>query len=317
MHKKILTIHLFITLAIIAESALSPPAYGIRLILVEHLFDITGGLRAPSDVAVSKQGRVYVVDGVNQRVAVFDKDGRMQFSFGRQGSGPGEFDTPVGIDIDDAGMVYIADSRNHRMQIFTAEGGFARQIRLPPLNDHPADPVDVAVVPSGRRCYVSDNDNHRILFVDLARGEIFKTVGEKGTADLQFRYPFLATADADANLYVVDVINTRLQVLGPAGNLRNYIGDWGVEKGRFFRPKGVALDPNDRVLVSDSYLGVVQVFTESGTFYAALGEPDRRKVKKFRTPVGLHVDRNGRIYVVEMLADKVSVYKPRGEAESY
>lgn len=317
MRSKFLFIVFLTGLVIMAASVLAPRAHGIRLMLVKHLFDLSGGLSAPSDVAVSKGGRIYIVDGVHHRVVVFDSDGQRQFSFGRHGSEPGEFDTPVGIDVDDGGTVYIADARNGRVQLFTEEGGFVRQIRLPSLNNRPADPVDVAVTPSQQRCIVTDNDNHRLLVVDLPSGEIAATFGEKGTESLQFRYPFLTALDRDANLYVVDVINTRLQVIGPTGNFRNYIGGWGVAKGQFFRPKGVALDAAGRVLVSDSYLGVVQVFAGDGTFHAALGEPERRRVKKFRTPVGLHVDQRGRIYVVEMLADKVSVYAPAGEAESY
>ena len=108
-----------------------------------------------------------------------------------------------------------------------------------------------------------------------------------------------------------------MQAIAPSGDFLNFIGDWGVEKGEFYRPKGVAVDDKGRVLVSDSYLGVIQVFTSTGAFHAALGDPLHRRVLKFRTPVGMAVDPRGRIYVVEMLANKVSVYKPVGEAESY
>jgi streptogramin lyase len=110
-------------------------------------------------------------------------------------------------------------------------------------------------------------------------------------------------------LYVVDVINTRVQVLNSQGSFVAEIGGWGVEKGEFFRPKGVAVDKNNRVYVSDSYTGVIQVFESSGEFYGALGDPATGKVKKFRTPMGLFVDHNNRLYVVETLANKVGVYQ--------
>jgi hypothetical protein len=38
-------------------------------------------------------------------------------------------------------------------------------------------------------------------------------------------------------------------------------------------------------------------------------------VQKFRTPMGLFVDHNNRLYVVETLANKVSVYQLEGLAE--
>jgi hypothetical protein len=59
-------------------------------------------------------------------------------------------------------------------------------------------------------------------------------------------------------------------------------------------------------------MGVIQVFNPTGEFYAAVTEPFNRSVKKFRTPVGLFIDHNHRLYVVEMLANRVSVYRIRG-----
>ena len=115
--------------------------------------------------------------------------------------------------------------------------------------------------------------------------------------------------DKDNYLYVVEVINTRVQVLNPEGLFVNFIGAWGVEQGEFYRPKGVALDTHNRVYVSDSYLGVIQVFDANGNFYAALGDPRTKKVKKFKTPVGLFIDHLNRLYVVEMRANKVSVFR--------
>ncbi|MEJ2234407.1 MAG: hypothetical protein P8X67_10800 [Syntrophobacterales bacterium] len=67
--------------------------------------------------------------------------------------------------------------------------------------------------------------------------------------------------------------------------------------------------------MGDSYTGVIQVFASSGEFFGALGDPATEKVQKFRTPMGLFVDHNNRLYVVETLANKVSVYQLEGLAE--
>jgi DNA-binding beta-propeller fold protein YncE len=283
-------------------------AEAARLVMVEHLFDISNRFSAPSDVAVDTDGRIFVVDGVNGRIQVFADDGRHLFSFGRKGQGPGELSGALGIDIDRMGRVYIGDAGNHRIQVFSSAGDFIKAIELPSTPKHSADPVDVAVTESANRCYVSDNDNHRILTVDLATDKIIRITGENGIGEGQFRYPFQIALNRKGQLQVVDVINTRVQVIGTNGTFIRQIGDWGVETGQFFRPKAVAVDPSDRVFVSDSYMGVIQVFRE-GNFYAVLGDPKTRKVKRFRTPTGMCFDRRGRFYVVEMLADKVGVYR--------
>ncbi len=106
----------------------------------------------------------------------------------------------------------------------------------------PADPTDVAVDEARKRCYVVDNDNHRILVYDLTSLQLIGTYGTPGSEKRNFNYPFLIALDKDNYLYVVEVINTRVQVLNPEGLFVNFIGGWGVEQGEFYRPKGVALD---------------------------------------------------------------------------
>ena len=273
------------------------------------LFEIDRDIKMPSDIAVSASGRIYVVDGVNHAVRVYSSKGKHLFSFGSKGSGDGQLNYPLGIDIDSSGKVYIADSGNHRVQVFSAEGGFIAKISIPSDKTHPADPTDVAVDESRNRCYVVDNDNHRIVVLNLSDFSIGRSYGSPGNEKLNFRYPFQMALDKDNYLFIVDVINTRVQVLNPEGRFVAYIGGWGVDVGEFFRPKGIALSHDGRVFVSDSYTGVIQIFNTDGKFLSAVGRSDKSSVKTFRTPAGLHVDRHNRLYVVEMLADKVGVYK--------
>ena len=292
------------------------PAFGIRLVNVELLFEISAQLSQPSDVAVSATGQIYIVDGVNNRIRIYSPQGAPVSSFGSEGAGDGEFRYPLGIDIADSGRVYVADSGNHRVQIFDRAGGFINQIKLAPTPKHPADPTDIAVDETSNRGYVVDNDNHRILVYDLSNLQLLDSYGTPGTGKQAFRYPFMITLDKENYLYIVDVINTRVQVLNADGLFVNFIGGWGVEKGEFFRPKGVAVDKSSRIYVSDSYMGVIQISTETGEFYAAIGDPANGKVKKFKTPVGIFIDRQDRLYVVEMFADKVGVYRRAGETDS-
>lgn len=282
----------------------------LPLTRISHLFDIKQNFRQPSDLAVSKAGQIYVVDGVNNSIKVFDTRGKFLFSFGQKGDGPGDFNYPLGIDIDARGLVYIADSGNHRLQAFTAEGHFLYQVGLPVNGSKPADPTDVAVQRDGSYCYVVDNDNHYILVVDLGRRKTVKTLGGPGIDKWQFRYPFMLSLYEDKYLYIVDVVNTRVQVLTTEGKFVTFIGGWGVERGEFFRPKGVAVDHTGRAFVSDSYIGVIQTFDgDSGVFRSGVADAKTGKLKRFKTPVGLYIDHYDRLYVVEMFAERVGVYQ--------
>jgi DNA-binding beta-propeller fold protein YncE len=289
------------------------PAHAIRLLDAELLFEISDQLSQPSDVAVSNDGRIYIVDGVNNKIRIFNQNGQPLAAFGKAGSGNGEFNNPLGIDIGRSGRVYIADSGNHRVQVFDSDANFITDIKLPQKKKHAPDPTDVVVDEIRNRCYIVDNDNHVIVVYDLSTLRLIETYGAPGAGKGQFRYPFLIAMDPQNYLYIVDVINTRVQILNKDGLFVNFIGGWGVEKGELYRPKGVALDKNNRIYVSDSWLGVIQVFEPTGAFYAVLGDGLKRNVKRFKTPVGLFIDTRNRMYVVEMFANKVSVYR-LGEA---
>src|SRR5262245_25997354 len=79
----------------------------------------------PTNVALSAQGELYVSDGYgNARVHRFAADGRLLFSWGEPGAGPGQFHLPHGIAVDREGTVYVADRENSRVQLFTPDGKY-------------------------------------------------------------------------------------------------------------------------------------------------------------------------------------------------
>ncbi|HEV3329539.1 MAG TPA: peptidyl-alpha-hydroxyglycine alpha-amidating lyase family protein [Bryobacteraceae bacterium] len=82
-------------------------------------------LNQPNDVAVAANGDVYISDGYgNDRVVVFDKRGKFVRTWGKLGTGPGEFSQPHSLVLDSKGRVYVADRNNSRIQVFDAKGKF-------------------------------------------------------------------------------------------------------------------------------------------------------------------------------------------------
>lgn len=259
----------------------------------------------PTDAAVGPEGDLYVLDGVHHRVVVFDIEGKFQRQFGTQGSEPGQFHFPLGIATAPDGKIYVADSGNHRFQILAPDGKPLDAVSLPDAgSEMPPDPTDTVVDAARQRVYVSDNDNHRVLVYDLANRRFESVWGKPGQGRRQFRYPFLVDLSADGYLLVVESINTRVQMLNPDGKFVRFIGAWGVNAGQLFRPKGVAIDGN-RVFVTDSYLGSVQVFDLNGTFLGPLTDTAGTPMK-FTTPTGIAVDaQRRRLYIVELKANQV------------
>ncbi len=94
----------------------------------EHVFDIgerghgPGQFNLPRDIAVGRDGRIYVVDGANFRVQVFESDGTYFNTFGSIGVYPGHFSRPKGVATDPDGNVYVTDTAFGNFQIFNADG---------------------------------------------------------------------------------------------------------------------------------------------------------------------------------------------------
>jgi DNA-binding beta-propeller fold protein YncE len=94
----------------------------------EHVFDIgergtgPGQFNLPRDVAVGRDGRIYVVDGANFRVQIFESDGTYVDTFGSVGVYPGQFSRPKGVATDPDGNVYVTDTAFGNFQIFNADG---------------------------------------------------------------------------------------------------------------------------------------------------------------------------------------------------
>jgi DNA-binding beta-propeller fold protein YncE len=276
-----------------------------------HAFDLVGGkggaLALPTDVAVGTGGRVYVVDGGNHRIVAFGAGGQFLFSIGRAGSAKGEFKAPVGVGTDAQGRVYVADSGNNRIQIFEGGGAFAAS--FPVVSDGRAvRPIDVAPDPQGKTIYVTGNNNHKVMAFS-AGGKLLRQWGGEGLNDGEFRYPATIAVTPGGLIFVVDVLNTRVQVFDKRGRLGFRVGEWGVLPGQFLRPKGVAIDSRGWSYVSDSYMDVIEVFDASYRFQHVLGNGGN--LQRFTAPGGLAIDAGDRLYVVEVLANKVSVYNLR------
>ena len=72
-------------------------------------------------IAGDARGRLYLLDGAGKRVLAFDPAGIPLESRGREGGGPGEFNTPSGLGLGPADTLWVVDRGNRRITLFPPE----------------------------------------------------------------------------------------------------------------------------------------------------------------------------------------------------
>jgi DNA-binding beta-propeller fold protein YncE len=88
----------------------------------KHTQTDPGTFSLPTNVALDREGNVYVTDTFNNRVEIFDADGNFISMFGKNGDGPGEFERPKGIAVDADGHIWVVDSAQDRVKVFDRDG---------------------------------------------------------------------------------------------------------------------------------------------------------------------------------------------------
>jgi hypothetical protein len=83
-------------------------------------------------VAVDRDANVYVIEPAEREIRVYDPQGLLIRRIGRQGSGPGEFETPTAFGII-GDTLWTNDIRNRRITLFTRDGALITSFTTTPI----------------------------------------------------------------------------------------------------------------------------------------------------------------------------------------
>ncbi len=80
------------------------------------------------DLAVDDKGRIYILDGREIHIIVFDSDGRYMRTISHRGQGPGELEFPMGIQMFSQNEFIVYEGQS--FSLFSVNGEFVREIHL-------------------------------------------------------------------------------------------------------------------------------------------------------------------------------------------
>ena len=118
----------------------------------------------PNDVAVDSQGRIYISDGNNGRISVWDKDKNFLFNFSG-GTADGSLSLPRGIFIDHRDRLFVVDAVGQNVKVYDVAQDELEFLYA--FGDWGIDdglfnyPNDIVVDENGR-LYIVDRENNRI-----------------------------------------------------------------------------------------------------------------------------------------------------------
>lgn len=220
-----------------------------------------GTFNEPWDIAIGKDGSVYVADTWNHRVQKFTADGsfiKMWGSFG-QGEQPDAFWGPRGLAVDSQGRVFVVDTGNKRVVVFNPDGTYVMQFGSAGLLPGQMDePVGIAI-DAKENVYITDTWNQRV--------QVFSPSGP-GNTSYQFdrawdiagwdgqsleNKPFIAINPINGYILVTDPEGPRVLEFNENGTFLRGWGDFSTDPTQGFGlTSGIAVDHNGSIWLSDA-----------------------------------------------------------------
>jgi sugar lactone lactonase YvrE len=216
--------------------------------------------------------------------------------------------SPTAVAVDGSGWIYVTESRNNRLLVYDSGGEYIKQFKG--LNK----PTGVAADASGR-IYICNTGRKAVDVFDKDFTPLFKL----GHGVVNLVYPVSVAVDGAGNAFVADGKDDRIKVFDRSGAFLYSFGGKGTGDGALNFPVSVAFNETTKeVVVTDlqptvaGFRGAgVQVFSREGAFrrrFGGFGEGEGRFIR----PMGVAVDRDGRIYVADAFQNVVQVFDANG-----
>lgn len=215
--------------------------------------------------------------------------------------------SPVAVTVDDKENIYIADRFTMSILKYNSKGEYLYSfgIRNEKKENQNFYPTDVFY--HDNKIYVLDI-NGRIFIFTVNGRLLIKREYKKGKmiGDLVGAKSIFVD---DEYIYCTDSGNNRIQIFEKDGGLKTTFGYKGDYSGNLSYPEGIAVNGED-IVIADTGNDVLAVFGKNGIFKFELDPDNGEKEKKFsfKSPRGVAVDDEGKIYVIDSGNNRVQVY---------
>ena len=146
---------------------------------------------------------------------------------------------------------------------------------------------------------VSDHSSHQVKKYSL-QGKLLSVIGNKrGNNNGQFDDPIGLVFSSNKMLYVTDTGNHRVQVFQQDDKFAFTFGSKGSNPGQFQYPVRIAIDIDNRVLVSDYHGNHISLFSHTGSFISRI---------TCNSPCAITVSPDG--HIITDCDDEITIWSP-------
>jgi DNA-binding beta-propeller fold protein YncE len=163
-------------------------------------------LNEPRGLWMDNGRNIYLVDTMNSRIVIFDQEGNLIRTIGKEGMGDDEFYYPRGISVDSQGRIWMTDTLHHTVKVFDSVGNYLFRIGKGGSGPDDLDRPRYVIV-KDETVIISDYRNNR-LKIHNTQGELIGIVDRIGGDHLL--NPEGLWIDGNGYLWVADSGNNRV-----------------------------------------------------------------------------------------------------------
>lgn len=259
--------------------------------------------QSPFGIVSDGQGIVYVADNIDHNLRVYDLNNHTVNYFSKDPL----FDRPAGLALDAAGNLYVVDIGRRSVTVFDRERRPLRTIGSP---EELQTPAYIEIDEARDRIYVSDPRANRIVVYNLA-GVKQREIGPELVKDATYLFnPQGMAIDKEGNLFIAEVLASRISVVAPDGTFLRSFGERGDAFYQFEAPKDLAFDSDGNLWVVDNRRTQIYTYAPDGTVLLTTGSATRSaNALDFAAPTAIHIAPDDSIYVSDRMNRRFSVWR--------
>lgn len=294
-------------------------------------------LLQPEDIYIDKNDNIYVADTGNSRVVIFSKEGEFVKSIGR-----GILSSPTGVFVDMNLNIYVADPMNEKVYKFDKNGRLIKEYSRPDSvlygEDTPFKPTKVVADKKGEIYIVSEGTYQGLVhlssdgdFLGFFGGnklgfdllwylkKIFYTKEQKSQIERRLPPSISNVAiDSEGLIYTctAGLESEEIKKLNIAGNnllpSKKYGIGFQLSSENVSSFVDITVDEIGNIYAVDAVNAKIFEYDKDGNvlfIFSGLDSGNQR-LGLMKSPSGIAVSSDGRIYVLDRERNNIQIFKP-------